>query len=63
MSIEYIRKTYKVPAKVGGKIIFEGHPGIITGTNGPHLRIRLDDEKRSGYYHPTWNIEYLEKGK
>lgn len=62
MTIKYIRDTYKVPAKRGMRIIFEGkRRGVITGAKGCYLRIRLDGGKHSGNYHPTWEIEYLEE--
>ena len=34
--------------------------GTITGSDGAHLRIRLDGNKHSYVFHPTWKIEYLE---
>ena len=60
MPMQYIRETYKVPAKRGGRVRYQGKSlGTITSARGPHLRIRLDGEKRPGIYHPTWKIEYL----
>jgi hypothetical protein len=64
MSMAYIRRTYKVPAKRGGRVRYTWpsppQTGTIVGARGPHLRIRLDGEKHSELYHPTWEIEYLE---
>lgn len=57
--MNYIRNHYNVPAKRGGRVRYNGKPGVITGTRGQYLRIRLDGEKRAGNYHPTWRIEYL----
>jgi hypothetical protein len=57
-SISYIRRYYGVPAKIRGCVRYKGRPGTITGTSGPHLLIRLDGEKKSDVYHPTWEIEY-----
>lgn len=62
MSMDYIRRTYKVPAKRGARVrVNWGHPaeGVITGAAGARLRIRLDGEKRSRTAHPTWCVEYL----
>ena len=56
MSMEYIRKTYKVPAKRGMKILFRGKPAEIVGASGPHLRIKLDGMIVP--IHPTWEVEY-----
>ena len=66
MSMEYIRKHYGVPAKRGGKVRFTpdgnrhlAHEGVIVGSRGAHLKIRMGDEKRAGIYHPTCDLEYL----
>lgn len=59
MSLEYIRTTYGVPAYAGKKVIAYGKPGVITGTSGAHLKIRLDGDKHANPYHPTDGIEYL----
>lgn len=63
MSIEYIRRNYGVPAKVGGRVKYTGGrhpmPGTITGTSGAHLMIRLDGQQHSMPYHPDWQLEYL----
>lgn len=58
MSMEYIRKRYQVAAKRGMRVVADGKPGVITGSVGSYLRIRLDGEKTSGRWHPTWRIEY-----
>ena len=65
MSLEYIRRTYGVPAKRGSRVRVDWYPpepareGTITGSRQAHLRIRLDGEKHSRTVHPTWRIEYL----
>jgi len=62
MSMEYIRKTYKVPAKRGGRIKYTGSNkpmlGTITSATN-YLRVRMDSEKRRFVLHPTWKVEYL----
>ena len=44
--MDYIRKTYGVPAKRGARVQYVGdgfaQAGTITGSNGSHLWIRLD---------------------
>lgn len=57
--MEWIRKTYNVPAKLGGRVKFKGKPGTILGTQGQYLLIQLDREKFKGPYHPVWEMEYL----
>ena len=63
MSMEYIRSTYKVPAKCGGRVVYTGlgvnELGTITGTRGAHILVRLDGDTESKPYHPTWEIQYL----
>lgn len=68
--MEYIRKRYGVPAKRGGRVRYTGNPdgkpvdGTITSavTGNAHLRVRLDGNTRSYWFHPTWKLEYLPEG-
>lgn len=67
MSMDYIRETYGVPAKRGGRVEYLASDGdlmegTITGSVGAYLRIKLDGAKRSGRYHPTWALKYLPYG-
>lgn len=67
MSIGYIRKTYNVPAKRGGKLRYSGDKATpvlmeIIGTKGPYLKCRIADGFNAGLetlLHPTWEIEYI----
>jgi hypothetical protein len=63
MSLPWVRKTYGVPAKRGGRVEYTGDGrkelGTITGTSGGHLSIRLDSVKHSLPFHPTWELRYL----
>lgn len=58
MSLPYIRKTYAVPAKRGGRVRYTGGAepklGTIIGASGAHLYVRLDDAKHGSPFHPTW---------
>lgn len=69
MSMDWIRSHYGVPAKRGGRVEYTscegskdaaGKLGIITGTRGPYLLVRLDGYKHSSSYHPTWQLRYLD---
>jgi hypothetical protein len=53
VSLQYIREYYGVPAKRGEPVIYQGKPGVVTGYSGPHIRVRLEGEKRSRPYHPA----------
>ena len=63
MTMEYIRKTYSVPAKRGGRIRYLGNATPVEGTivraDGARLYIRMDGEREAFTYHPTWALEYL----
>jgi hypothetical protein len=59
MSMNYIRDTYKVPAKRGTRVIACGKLGKIIGSRGGYLRIKIDTEKKPLLFHPTWNVVYL----
>jgi len=63
--MEYIRRTYGVPAKRGMEVIALGKPGVIVGSNGAYLRIKT--ETSTGYiiltFHPTFEIVYLNEKK
>lgn len=64
MSIEWVRKTYKVPAKRGGRVEYTGSKqmrlGTITSASHGRLNIRLDGEKYPAPFHPTWELRYLD---
>lgn len=62
MSMSYIRKTYGVPAKRGGRVIYENRfSGTIVGSSDAYLRIRLDDppDGEIFLYHPDYALTYL----
>ncbi len=71
-SLEYIRKTYGVPARVGGRVAYihqhgTEEIGVIIGAEGHYLRIRFGGEitevskiAEAMLFHPTWNLKYLE---
>ena len=66
MSMEYIRRTYNVPAKRGGSVKFTDRNGKqwigkIKSAAGHRLRVCFPDFPRArAIMHPTWNIEYLD---
>lgn len=60
MSMEYIREYYKVPAKRGMSVKYQGKLGLIVGADGAYLKIRLNGESEIRLYHPTWELEYLD---
>lgn len=62
MSLERIRSLYGVPAKRGARVVYFGDGklarGVVTGSAHMYIRVRLDGERRSGRYHPTWMLDY-----
>jgi hypothetical protein len=58
---EYVRKRYGVNPKRGGRVrVYNGRLGTIMCGAGNLIRIHLDGDKHSGYWHPTWRMEYLD---
>ncbi len=66
MSMRYIRRYYKVPARRGARVEYTGESepqqGTITSSEGARIRVRMDGEKHTGIYHPTWCMSYLPAG-
>jgi len=61
--LEYIRKTYGVPAEIGRSISFNGSAGEIVGTQGARLKIRLDERPlETLLVHPVWMMDYYLMG-
>lgn len=63
-ALKYIREHYDVPAEIGGAVVYNcpnigPRRGTITGARGAYLLIRLDGDKHSGAYHPTWALTYV----
>ncbi len=57
MSMDYIRRTYGVPAKRGAKVLLrDGREGVVTSATH-HVHVRVADCKWPLVYHPhdlTW---------
>jgi hypothetical protein len=62
-SMEYIRETYRVPAKVGMHVIANGQKGVIVGARRQYLLIRIDGRTDILSFHPTWEMKYLENNE
>jgi hypothetical protein len=64
MSMAWVRKNYRVPAKRGGRVEYtgEGKPelGTIRSASGGYVHIQLDGVKRTMPFHPTWELRYLD---
>jgi len=64
MSFQYIRDTYGVPAKRGTRVEYSRNgmriQGTITGSRQQYLLVRLDGDRNSIAFHPTWNLRYLD---
>lgn len=63
MSMSYVRSHYGVPAKRGGRVVFDGQPGTITSSSAGRLRVRLDGHTRPSVVHPTWRMTYLDSAE
>lgn len=67
MSMDYIRRTYGVPAKRGMTVTIRGDgtqfQARIVGSRGQYLRLWISGGKRSHLYHPTDALEYPAQGE
>ena len=63
MSMKWIRKHYNVPAKRGMEVIAQRRHGIIVGSKGEYLRVRIDGEKNIISFHPTHEMKYIVKNE
>lgn len=70
MSMQYIRDTYHVPARRGGRVRFDGHIWRIASATSAHLRVwrfEMLSIGEANYFeaiiHPTWRVEYLPEEK
>jgi hypothetical protein len=66
MSLEYIRNYYNVPAYTGKKVEYTSlagkkYTGTIVGGKDAYIVLEFEENMLNGAYHPTWNINYLEK--
>lgn len=66
MSMAWVRKNYRVPAKRGMRVRYTGEGkdkpelGTITSASNGRLNIRLDRYPNEPMpFHPTWELEYL----
>lgn len=66
MSMEFIRRNYRVPARRGGRVrnmnvdVGEVMLGTIVGSRDQYLRIRWDCNTSPRTHHPTDGIVYLD---
>lgn len=62
--MKLVRKIYQVPAKRGGRVRYTGErkpqEGRIVSARDGRLKIAMGKAGRRGWYHPTWEIEYLD---
>lgn len=60
-SIDYIRRTYGVPAEIGKRIhfLYSDSKGSIVGSESGRILVRFD-YGRVLPLHPSWEIIYLE---
>lgn len=60
MSVEYIRRYYGMPwLRRGVRVTVDGEAGMVVGTRGPWIRIRLDAAPTvTVVAHPTWRTVY-----
>ena len=60
--MRYIRHMYGVPAKIGGRVRYEGQEGTIVGAKKGYLQIVFDGKKFVLSCVPT-DVEYIDAEK
>ncbi|MGY5718897.1 hypothetical protein ACXHQ0_16745 [Vibrio antiquarius] len=64
MSMESVRVDRGMPFLKRGMRVYSTYSkqfGTITGANrSGNLNIRMDGERRSGNYHPQWQLQYFD---
>ena len=63
MTMANIRKTRGVPAKRGMRVFYKylNSFGTIRSAKGGYLNIQLDGSPFPMVFHPTWQLDYLDK--
>lgn len=58
-SLEYIRRSYGVPARTGKHVEYKGKRGIVAGGQNAHVMVKLEEDKHARPYHPS-DLDWLE---
>lgn len=62
--LQYIRRTYSVPAYRGMRVRYTGDgtpkDGVIRYARGAYLGVKFDGDQIVRTLHPTWEVEYLQ---
>lgn len=61
MSLEFINESYGTTYQKGSRVEFQGKPGVVVGFHGSHLKVKLDEEKSPGIFHPTWEMKEIKE--
>ena len=56
--MEWIRRSYDVPARHGMRIEYDGQPATIIGARQGGLVLRVEGERFKVYTHPCYRIVY-----
>jgi hypothetical protein len=59
VGLAFIRARYRVPARHGGQIEYQGRFGHITGSGNGYVRVRFDGDRHFVIVHPT-ALNYVE---
>ena len=60
MGMAAVRRRYGVPAKRGMRVrVYDGRVGRITSTYGDNIYVRIDNDRHTRLFHPTWRITYF----
>lgn len=58
-----IAVIYRVPARLGAPVTFEGTPGRVVGADpmAERVWVHLDGEEHPDLFHPRWRLIWLEE--
>lgn len=64
-ALDYINRTYGTAYRVGSRVRYTGSRsgellGTVTGASGPHLRVKMNNERNDAPYHPTWRMSIVD---
>lgn len=65
-SFEWVNQNYGLSVRHGQRVKYTGRPGVelfgkVTGVEGGYVMIKLDGQRHSFHYHPTWELSYLDE--
>ncbi len=58
--LRYFADRYRVPLRLGSRLLFRGEPHVVVGASGGSVLVRPADGGPAVPIHPMWQTEYLD---